>query len=134
MSTVYSLKNGQTVTFKLHTKLLPDIYSRVQVLGIVNHTLASATSTDDINAIHNNIYSTLPIGTPVNAMDYDYLIVQTDAGERKAVGIPWIMEPVEIVDRQGIRITIPAASTSDVDKIKNALLARGFVDFTIETL
>lgn len=134
MSTIYALKSGQTVSFKLHTKLIPDIYDRVVVLGIVGHAIANVTTHDDINAIHSNIYGTLPVGTPVNAMDYDYLLVETTTGERKAVGIPWIIEPVEIIDQQGLRITIPKASNADASAIRNALLSRGIVEFEIETI
>lgn len=134
MSAVYALKNGQVVSFKLHTKLIPDAYSRVKVLGIVDYDLANLLPGEDVNAIHSNIYSTLPIGTPVNATDYDYLIVETSTGERKAVGVPWIMEPVEIIEQQGLRITIPLASNADATAIKNALFSRGITEFTIETM
>jgi hypothetical protein len=134
MSTVYELRNGQTVTFKLHTKLLPDIYSRVTVLGVVAHSLAAAMSGDDVDAIHSNIYSTLPSGTPKNATDYDYLIVRTATGERKAVGVPWIIEPVTVVDQQGLRIIIPKASSADAEMIVRDLNSRGITDFSIETI
>lgn len=134
MAKVYGLKNGQVVSFKLHTKLMPDVYSRVTVMGIVEHGLTAALTGDDVSAIHSNIHSTLPEGTPVNAMDYDYLIVQTESGERKAIGVPWIMEPVEIIEQQGLRVTVPDASIADGEAIKDALLSRGITSFTIEAI
>lgn len=134
MSTAYALKNGQVVTFKLNTKLLPDIYSKVTVLGTVDYELAIATSGDDLTAIHSNIYSTLPEGTPANPRDYDYLIVRTAAGERKAVGLPWIMEPITVIEQKGLRITIPNASSSDITLISKDLQSRGITEFDIEVI
>lgn len=80
MADISGLKMGQVVSFKLHTKLISDIFTNVKVLGIVGFEVASAF--EDVAAVHANIYSTLPEGTPEGAEDYDYLYVETIDGQR----------------------------------------------------
>lgn len=132
MADISGLKMGQVVSFKLHTKLISDIFTNVKVLGIVGFEVASAF--EDVVAIHANIYSTLPEGTPEGAEDYDYLYVETIDGQRKAVGVPWIKDPITLIDSATIRVTLSNSSTSDVEKVRDALNAYGFIDLSIEVL
>ncbi len=132
MADINTLKSGQVVSFKLHTKLISDIFTNVKVLGAVGFDLAN--NIEDVAAIHANIYSTLPEGTPESPEDYDYLIVETIDGQRKAVGGPWIKDPITVVDSATIRVTLNNATTSDVEKVRNALNAYGFIDLSIEVL
>ncbi|AQT28146.1 hypothetical protein pVa21_205 [Vibrio phage pVa-21] len=132
MADISGLKMGQVVSFKLHTKLISDIFTNVKVLGIVGYDVATAF--EDVAAVHANIYSTLPEGTPENAEDYDYLYVETIDKQRKVVGVPWIKDPISVVDSATIRVTLNNATTSDVEKVRNALNAYGYIDLSIEVL
>ena len=132
MADINALRSGQVVSFKLHTKLISDIFTNVKVLGSVGFDLA--TLTEDVAAIHANIYSTLPEGTPENPQDYDYLIVETIDGQRKAVGAPWIKDPIPTVDSATIQVNVSNATTSDVEKIRDALNAYGYLDLEIKVI
>lgn len=132
MANVSAIKAGQTVSFKLHTKLLKDEYQHVVVKGIVGYDIA--ISFEDVAVHHENIYSTLPQGTPRNPQDYEYLLVKTQSGETKAVGVPWIKDPVTVIESAIIRITVNQASVGDVETIKRALNSYGFTDFNIEVV
>ena len=112
--------------------MISDIFTNVKVLGIVGFEVASAF--EDVAAIHANIYSTLPEGTPEGAEDYDYLYVETIDGQRKAVGVPWIKDPITLIDSATIRVTLSNSSTSDVEKVRDALNAYGFIDLSIEVI
>lgn len=132
MADINSLKSGQVVSFKLNTNLIPDIFTNVKVLGVVGFDLA--INVEDVAATHANIYSTLPEGTPENPEDYDYLIVETIDGERKAVGGPWIRDPINLVDSASIRVVVNNATTADVEKVRDALNAYGYIDLSIDVI
>ncbi len=132
MANIGGIQNGQTISFKLHTKLIADIYTNVKVLGVISYDIA--IQFEDVAAQHANIIATLPDGTPKNPQDYDYLYVETIDKQRRAVGVPWIKDPIVVVDSASIRVTVNNATTADVEKVRDALNAYGYIDLDVELI
>lgn len=131
MASLSGINTGQIVTFKLFTKYIPDVYKNVKVLGIMSFEIASQFT--DVSAIHANIISTLPEGTPKNAEDYQYLYVELIDGTRQCVGETWIADNITVVSAITIHVKIHDGSTGDLPTLRKALNGYGFTNFEIET-
>ena len=129
MADISNLSAGQMVSFSLTTNLISSVYNNVTILGIVGYDMAMLT--EDVNAIHRNIYSSLPDNTPSSAKDYNYLIVRLQDGTKKAVGAPWISNDIKVVSSVVYTVTIRDGSADSTDLIRKALQSRGFTDITI---
>jgi len=133
MTKLADIKTGQTITFKLATTLLKDEYQSVVVKGrAVSYEIAM--NYEDVASTHENIYSTLPDGTPRYATDYEYMLVKTQAGATKAIGIPWIIDDIKVIESATIRVVVNNVSVGDTTTISKALNAYGLTDFDIEVL
>lgn len=130
MADVSNLKPGMVLSFELQTKQLSSIYTNVTLLSICDASLARLH--EDVDAIHANIIATLPTGTPVSCDEYNFLIVRLIDGVVKAVGVPWIKDPIRIIERTDIVVTIKNTDVSDTEVISRALNAYGFSDFEIK--
>ena len=131
MADISNISAGDLLSFDLNTTLIAADYKGVTLLGIVGYTMAMGY--EDVEVTHKNIIGSLPEGTPEKASDYNYLIVKLPSGTIKAVGIPWIKDPITVVKTTTITVTVTPASLSDVDIIKKALNAYGVTNYTITT-
>lgn len=128
MADISNVKAGQVLSFKLHTKLLRDMYTRVPVLGVAGYEIAKTYT--DVDAIHANIYGDLPEGTPESPSEYDYLLIKDVEEKVHAVGVPWIKDPVRVVKRSKIHVEIDGDNDT-VDLVRKALNGRGITNFKI---
>lgn len=129
MADLSQLTAGQFITFDLATNVLTAEYRRVEVLGVVGHAIAKTYT--DVDAIHANIIGTLPAGTPSKASDYSYLLCKLSTGDIRAVGAPWIRDPIKIVKNVVYTVQIRDGDMNSADIIRKTLQSRGFQDFTI---
>lgn len=128
-ATIDDLSPGQIINFDLVTTLISGGYYGVKLLAKAGYDLA--VSVTDVDSIHASIYDTLPTGTPRRAKDFNYLIIERN-GNREAVGIPWIKEPVTVVDSTVFDVQIKGLNMDEgVKLITEALNSRGISDFTI---
>lgn len=130
MADISGINSGDTLSFSLHTSVLPDVYKNVKVLA-ADVSYEVAMGFDDVAAKHANIISTLPEGTPNDPSAYPYLYVETIDGQRICVGSTWIKEPIEKVTACTIEATINNVGTGDVEKIRKALNGYGYTEITI---
>lgn len=130
MADVNNLKPGMTISFELNTKLLAGIYTNVVLQSICDATMARMVG--DVDAIHNNIISTLPEGTPASCDEYNFLIVRTIDGVLHPVGVPWIKDPVRIVSKTEISVVVRNVSVDDAAGISAALNAYGYSDIDVK--
>lgn len=126
-----SVSAGQVVSFKLKTKLLKDVFTNVTVVA-ADAAYAIASVFEDVAAIHANIISDLPEGTPRSHNEYNYIIVDLIDGTRKAVGIPWILGDVEVIQGLTVTVTLSNSSMETPEIVKRALNAYGLSDFKID--
>lgn len=100
-------------------------FNNVTVLAILDYD--TALQTVDIPAIHTNVYPHLPEGTPDDPSQYDYLRIRTASGVATIIGIPWIdLDTLELVESRRMTVKIEGVSSSDVERVRIALVQNGF--------
>ena len=113
------------------TALLGTSYNNVTVLGIMDPT--SAAKEIDIQALHVQMFPTLPVGTPNNPTEYDYVKILTTAGNVTILGMAWInAATVTLVNSNIITATIGNVSAADVNRITNALVQNGYSNISLQ--
>lgn len=130
MADVSALNPGQVLSFELETNLLASEYRNVILEGTI--TYRQARKIEDVDATHANIIGSLPEGTPKSAREYNYLHIIMPNGEERAIGIPWIKDPVNVISTQIIDARIRGMSLDDAEIVAKALRAYGFEDFEIK--
>lgn len=129
MANISALSPGQIISFDLNTTLISGGYRAVKLLANVDYSLAVQYT--DVDSKHANIYDTLPDGTPRAAKDFNYLLVE-HSGKIEAVGIPWIKDPVTVIDNSVFDVQVTGLNLNDGARlITEALQSRGISDFTI---
>lgn len=123
---------GSLISFSVWpSSVLGTLFDKAKLLTFLDEDTAKVYI--DTAAMHANVYSTLPIGTPNNPASYQYVKLKLQNGDNVVIGVPWINEST-IVRHSGstIVITIPDSNPNDdVSKVRQALLGRGFTKFTI---
>lgn len=129
MANISALSPGQIISFDLNTTLISGGYRAVKLVANVMYDLAIQHT--DVDSKHANIYDTLPDGTPRSAKDFNYLLVEKN-GKIEAVGIPWIKDPVTVIDNSVFDVQITGLNLNEGARlITEALQSRGISDFTI---
>lgn len=112
--------------------IIPGDYTKVTILGIIDPD--SARQLADINSLHVNVYPYLPVGTPDDASAYDYVKVKLNNGVTTVLGIPWINQTtVQEVSSIKIYVLIDDVTTSDLDRVRQALTMNGYNAIKIGT-
>ncbi len=125
-----NLSPGQYLTFKLNNTLITSDYTNVKLLGVISYEIAQTIT--DVAAIHANIYSALPSGTPRSPSELTYLYVQMTDGSKRAVATAWILDPISIIKQAVHVVTISGLSVAEgAGLIESALKAYGITDFTV---
>jgi len=105
--------------------LLGTSYLGVTVLSIMDPTTAAKEI--DIQALHAQVYPTLPPGTPNDPTGYDYVKIQTITGQVTILGMAWINEStVVVVQSNTIVIRVNDVAAIDLSRIMNALVQNGY--------
>lgn len=122
------LTRGDTVTFTVYpTAILGTKYTSVKVLSILDYE--TAKSFVDVDALHRNIYPTLPNGlVPNDPSQYDYVKLRFSNGASDIIGLPWINASTIVVSSsQNIQLTFTNLSPVDQNRLKQVVQANGFV-------
>lgn len=122
------LTRGDIVTFTVYpATILGTKYTSVKVLSILDYE--TAKSFVDIDALHRNVYPTLPGGTvPNDPSQYDYVKVRFGNGSSDIIGLPWINAATIVVSSsQTLQLTFANISPIDQNRLKQVIAANGFV-------
>lgn len=112
------------------TAILGDDFSNVTILAILDYETALQTA--DIPAIHTNVFPYLPSGIPDDPSQYDYVRIRTASGSATILGIPWInLDTLELVESRRMTVKIEGVSSSDVERVRIALVQNGFNNLEI---
>lgn len=114
------------VSFELYaSSVLGSGYQGAKILAILDAD--SAFAYIDPPAMHANVYSSLPAGTPDAYDGYNYLKLKLASGQVTAIGIPWIKdETFAVSSTRKMQITIDNVSPADQNKVLLALSGAGF--------
>lgn len=128
---MYAFIPGMTYSFTTYpVGIIGANYDNVVALGTVNAEVARRTA--DIDALHAQVYPTLPVGTPNDPNAYNYLILKLPSGGTTILGIPWIREDTVVVkDTQTAQALIFGVSGEDLPKITNALVQSGYTNIQL---
>ena len=115
-------------TFSVYpSALLGTTYNNVTVLSIMDPS--SAGKEIDVQALHAQVFPTLPPGAPTKYDGYDYIKIQLSTGQVTILGIAWIVpSTITLITSSTITVTINNVSASDMPKILNALVQNGYND------
>lgn len=111
---------GQKISFELYpAHIYGNNFRNVTLTALIDSTLANALGFDVV-AAHQNVYPSLPAGTPNDPTQYSYFRVSMDNGETMVLGTPWVRES-SIVINSGNTLTMVF---QDIDEArKNRIIA-----------
>lgn len=124
------LKLGDVVNFEVYpTAVLGNDFKNMTVAAILDAETARTAMPGgfDAQAMHANVYNSLPDGTPNNYTRYNYVKLKYPNGSIRILGIPWI-KPESIVSKVVSRgvFTIDAIGAADVAIIQQAIAGAGY--------
>lgn len=95
----------------------------------------TALAFGDIDALHINVFPSLPAGTPNRPQDFEYLLLRTENGDSTVIGIPWIIEEtVELVESLKINALIDGVGSADIERIRACLSQNGYNKITLSII
>lgn len=113
--------------------ILGSSIKNAKLLSILHYS--TALKYRDIAQAHANIFPYLPQGTPNDFRSYNYIQLELLSGEVVVLGLPWIdLNSVVVNEEITFVVTIPNKSSSDLTRIRNALISNGIDDFKVELL
>lgn len=130
----YPFATRKVYSFDVYpTAVLGTSYKKVTVASILDYQTALGYA--DIEALHVNVYSYLPQGTPNRPQDFDYLLLRTESGDMTVVGVPWIIdETVELVESLKIQAIIDGVGTADLERIRACLTQNGYNNIDLQII
>lgn len=124
---------GKVYTFNtLSPVFLGAIIERAKLKSIVDADTARRFA--PIDQLHAQVYPTLPANSPKDVNSSVYYIFEGQNKSTVVLSKSWIDETsIEVIEHIDITVRIPQASLSDIEKVRIALSAAGFKDFSIQS-
>lgn len=89
----------------------------------------------DIQAIHANVYPTLPTSTPNDPTQYPWVGLELANGQTMFIGLPYIVDNTLVVaSASSIQFTVDNVEPADQNAILQALAAAGFTAVNMKVL
>jgi hypothetical protein len=125
MSFATDMVKGNTVSFQLYPNgVITPVYSNAQVLSIWD--VDDAKGLIDPYALHLNIHSQLPPGTPKDPTNLTFYKLKLANGEITALCQAWIQEStVQVQTMSTIQFTVANCTPDDIRHILDALSSVG---------
>lgn len=128
---MYDFKIGVRYNLNFNgTPILGNGLKNALLVGIVDYRVASNES--NVTTTHVSMIPYLPSGVTHDATALNYLIFETESGNRAAFAYPWIVESsIEVAQNKTLTITMAGASADDAAKIKEILSLGGYKNLSI---
>lgn len=125
MSFATDMIKGNTVSFQLYPNgAITSVYRNAKILAIQD--VDDAKGFIDPIALHINIYSQLPNGTPRDPSNLPFYKLKLPDGTITSICQAWIQESTVVIQTMAtIQFTIGSCTPDDVTLITNALAAIG---------
>lgn len=129
-----NLEIGKTYTFNTHApSVLGTTIKNAKLKAIFDYETASKA--EAIILKHRSIYPLLPSGTPDDPETYTYFQFQAESGERIIIADQWIVEStIEVITHINLQVSLPNVSLNDSTRIRDALNALGYTNFSIKQI
>lgn len=134
MTTLDSSLIGKIIQFETNAPaILGARYKDVKVLAILD--ASTATLFADVLARHIAVYPYLPTGVLDDYTRYNYVKLELSDKSILIMGIPWINESsIQVIVNTDIVVRLKGRNHDDVNLVRQALLANGFEDFTVDVV
>lgn len=132
MSIYNYLNFGNVISFDVYpASIIGARFEDVKVLGLLDKDTAKIWI--DADAMHANVWSTLPPGVPNDPDQYQYVKLQHLNGKISVVGVPWIREgSIQVSQKGTLILTVTDVTPQDRDNIVRALAANGYRPSSVE--
>lgn len=135
-ATITSDNIGQSVQFSVYpVGFLGNNFKNSKIIAVFDAETASTFI--DVVAMHANVYPSLPAGyaLPGKQNTYNYVRLRLQDGQFAVLGIPWIdMSTFEVIELLKCNIVVNDILPSQVQRLRNALIANGFTNFELEQI
>src|SRR5262245_53791212 len=129
----YSLEIKSVYDFTMKaSSILGAGFKAATVLGLLDYQ--SAIAIEDVTPVHASVYSQLGTGVPKKASDLTYVKIKTSTGQVRVIAMDWIAGQPTLVTSTSARVTVGGINLSDIDRMRQVLLANGFTQIEIEVL
>lgn len=122
---IQEIPAGTVISFEVYPSAqYGNNFQSVTLLGTFTAAIARKLGFDYI-AANQNVYQSLPAGTPIDPTQYNYFEIQYPSGETEILGIPWIREGTLSIN-QGKRLTVVIDNIDETvkDRVIAAILAQ----------
>lgn len=119
---------GDTISFEVYAgSILSQDYDNVKVQAIIPAHLCD-TFGYDVFALHSQIYRLIPDGRMEdNPRSYHYLLVESENGGTRIVGLPWINENTIRVFKQNVAtFRVDNIDQEDINRIADVIAQYGY--------
>lgn len=126
MATIQEIPIGTVISFEVYPAAqYGNNYKAVTLQAVFDSNIARMLGFDIISS-NQNVYQTLPSGTPVDPTQYSYFQVRFASGETQILGVPWIRSGTLSV-HNGKRLTMVFDDFDETrkDRILAAVKAQG---------
>lgn len=117
---------GNTISFEVYpASILGTRFDNVKVMGTFDKDTARMWI--DPDAMHVNVFPTLPSGVPDDPNQYQFVKLKHTNGSITILGVPWIREDTIQISQKGtLTVTVNDVGPADRDRIIRALSANGY--------
>lgn len=121
-----NLEIKQVYSFDVYpVALLGNNFKNVTIVGVMDQEQANREI--DTQALHIQVYPTLPAGTPNRPDGYNYVKIKFPSGNTTILGMAWIKDSTVVqVSTSTITAVISNVAPTDVSRLRDALIQNGF--------
>lgn len=122
---IQEIPAGTIISFEVYPSAqYGNNFQSVTLMGTFTAAIARKLGFDYV-AANQNVYQTLPAGTPIDPTQYNYFEIQYPSGETEILGTPWIREGTLNINN-GKRLTLVFDDIDETrkDRIIAAVLAQ----------
>lgn len=126
MATIQEIPIGTVISFEVYPSAqYGNNFKAVTLTAVFDAGIARMLGFDVVGA-NQNVYQSLPSGTPVDPTQYNYFQIRFSSGETQILGIPWIRTGTLSV-HNGKRLTMVFDDFDEIrkDRILAAVKAQG---------
>lgn len=125
MATLQEIPIGSVISFEVYPSAqYGNNYQSVTLQAVFSSDIARMLGFDYI-AANQNVYQTLPAGTPIDPTQYNYFQIMYPSGATEILGVPWIRAD-SLTINNGKRLTLVFDDIDETrkDRIVAAVLAQ----------
>lgn len=127
---------NDTISFSVYpSAIIGTTFSYCQITAVLDYD--TVKNFIDVDALHNNVYPTLPETTSNNPSQYQYLKILLPSEQYTYIGLPWVdQESILKHSESRIRFTVEQVNSEDLSKINLLLSANGYnaIDWQVEAI